>query len=333
MAYRRSLSPTPALLIVKILYSTIRFALNLFPYFMPGCTLWLAISLSNTYESISAELLPKEYTIAQLSSSSVQVLLDQAAQRANAQDYTSAVSLLTQALNLSPPRELTNQILLNRSKIYLVISQPRLSLDDLKLIEYAPSQALESANLWLLRGSAYLLLKDYSSALSALSEAHRTQPNNPMILSNRAVAYRGTGQLELAKQDIEAAIRIQPNQVNYYNLSVVLYQLKDYKSCISILADLIKKSTPFPALYYQRGLCSLSLGVFDSAIADMLKVLTIDPEHADALEQLGVIMLRQNKMQAATQYLSKSSSVRLSRGDIVGYNRVLLLMKQTAGRN
>jgi len=39
-------------------------------------------------------------------------------------------------------------------------------------------------------------------------------------------------------------------------------------------------------------------------------------------------MVRQGKVDAATQYLSRSSSIRLSSGDIDGYNRVLSLMKK-----
>lgn len=266
--------------------------------------------------------------VAQLPSSSIPLLLDQAAQKALIQDYTSSVSLLTQALNLSPSRELTSQILLNRSKIYMMLAQPSLALVDLNNVIYTPSQISELASLWLLRGSAYILIKDYPSAISALSTAQKLDSSDPMILSNRAVAYRAIGKLDLAKQDIQMAIRMQPNQINYYTFSVLLYQSKDYRSCYSLISDLLKKSSPYPALYYQRGLCSFSLGNIDLAVADMLKVLAIDQDHADALEQLGMLMARQSKADAATQYLSRSSSIRLSRGDIDGYNRVLALMRK-----
>jgi lipoprotein NlpI len=236
--------------------------------------------------------------------------------------------LLTQALNLSPSRDLTSQILIDRAKIYMMLAQPRLALGDLNSIAYSPSQIPELASLWLLRGSAYILIKDYVNAISALNTAQKLDSINPMVLSNRAVAHRAIGRLDLAKQDIQMAIKLQPNQINYYTLSVLLYQSKDYRGCFSLVSDLLKQSTPYAALFYQRGLCSSSLGNNDLAVADMLKVLAIDQDHADALEQLGMLMVRQGKVDAATQYLSRSSSIRLSSGDIDGYNRVLSLMKK-----
>jgi tetratricopeptide (TPR) repeat protein len=299
----------------------------LWPYLLLSLVLFDLLGVS-TRAIRAADYNSNRLFLAQASSQSIPKLLDQASQKALQQDYTSSVALLTQALNLSPSRDLTSQILLDRAKIYMMLAQPRLALGDLNSIAYSPSQASELASLWLLRGSAYILIKDYANALTALNAAQKLDSNNPMILSNRAVAYRAMGNLDLAKQDIQAAIKLQPNQINYYTLAVLLYQSKDYRGCFSLVSDLLKQSTPYAALFYQRGLCSSSLGNNDLAVADMLKVLVIDQGHADALEQLGVLMLRQGKLDAATQYLSRSSSIRLSSGDIDGYNRVLLLMKK-----
>jgi tetratricopeptide (TPR) repeat protein len=302
------------------------------PFFLPLFArlilLSLAFAISMPIEAYSSEALPDQLLVSQRPSSSVQGLLDQAAVKANSQDYATAVSLLTQALNLSSSLQLSNQILLDRAKIYLILAQPRLALGDLAGIKYPSSQFSELANLWLLRGSANILNKDYSAAASDLTTALRFEPNNPMILANRAVAYRALGKLELAKQDIQFAIKIQPNKINYYNLAVLMYQLRDFRSCNLLISDLLKSSSPYTPLYYQRGLCLLSMGAFEAAAADMLKVLAIDPEHADALEQLGILMARQRRPDAAMQYLSRSSSIRLSRGDIDGYNRVLTLIKK-----
>ena len=63
------------------------------------------------------------------------------------------------------------------------------------------------------RARAYALLKRYNDAEIDLTNALRIEPTHASALRYRADARRHQGNLSLAKSDIEAALRADPNSV------------------------------------------------------------------------------------------------------------------------
>lgn len=241
-------------------------------------------------------------------------------------DYPAAIALWSQVIMANPPAPMRNEALVNRSKAYLIIGQPSLALADLAACQYQPSQVSALAELWLLKGSAHLQNKQYSEAIAAFAQSERLRPGNPILYSNRSVAYQALGKLTNAKMDILQAIKLQPTFSNYYNLAVLQNLSGNPQACFDLLSQMIKQSQPYGQLFTQRGLCAAKLGRHDEAISDLLKALKLDQGNAEAMEQLGLSLAAKNQKESARQYLVKASSIRLTSGQVEEYQRILAII-------
>ena len=257
------------------------------------------------------------------SGSGVSALMEQATQQFNKGDYQSAIASWTQVIIANPSRSIANEALVNRSKAYLVINQPSLALADLENCRYEPNQIDLLAGLWLLKGTALLQNKQYSESIAAFNQSERLRANNPILYSNRSVAYQAIGKLDLAKADIIKAIKLQPNFSNYYNLAVLQRLSGNPQDCYNILSQMITKSQPYVQLFLQRGLCAAALGKHDEAISDMLRAIKLDPSNVDAIQQIGVSLAAKGEREGAKQYLLKAASIRLSLGQAQEYQKLL----------
>jgi len=72
---------------------------------------------------------------------------------------------------------------------------------------------MQSIDLRIARARAYALLERYNDAEIDLTNALRIEPTHAGALRYRADARRHLGKLRLAKSDIEAALRADPNSV------------------------------------------------------------------------------------------------------------------------
>lgn len=252
--------------------------------------------------------------------------MKKAAERFSRSDYTSAIALWTQVITSNPAIGLLNEALVNRAKAYLIVGQPLLALADLEANRYQPKETRALAELWLLKGSALLQNKQYSEAIAAFANAEKLQPPNPMLLANRSVAYQSLGNMAAARTDLMAAIRLQPNLSNYFNLAVLERLSGNYASCYKLLSEIIAKSQPYAKLFVQRGLCAARLNQQDIAIADMLKALKLEENNVEALEQIGISLAAKQQKEPAKQYLLKASSLRLASGQIEEYKRLLAII-------
>ncbi len=247
-------------------------------------------------------------------------------------DYTAAIALWTQVITSSPGIGLLNEALINRAKAYLIVGQPLLALSDLDATRYQPNETKALADLWLLKGSALLQNKQYPEAIAAFGNAEKLQPPNPMLLANRSVAYQSLGNMAAARADLLAAIRLQPNLSNYFNLAVMERLSGNYASCQKLLSEIIAKSQPFSKLFVQRGLCAAQMNQHDAAIADMLKALKLEENNVEAIQQIGMSLAAKNQKEPAKQYLLKASSLRLASGQIEEYKKLMAIISSLEKR-
>lgn len=241
-------------------------------------------------------------------------------------DYTAAIALWTQVITSNPGIRMMNEALVNRAKAYLIVGQPQLALSDLEASRYQPNETKALAELWLLQGSALLQNKQYALAIAAFAKAEKLQPPNPMLMANRSVAYQSLGNMAAARADLLAAISLQPNLSNYFNLAVLERLNGNYASCYKLLSEIIGKSQPYANLFIQRGLCAAQLNQHDAAIADMLKALKLEENNIEAMQQIGLSLAAKNQKDSAKQYLLKASSLRLASGQIEEYKKLLAII-------
>ena len=118
--------------------------------------------------------------------------------------------------------------------------------------------------------------------------------------NNRGVAYRLRGEYDLALNDYNEAIRLNPNFANYYNNRGIIYRHKhDYDRAIAEYGEAIWLKGDYVAAYYNRALAYSDKGDYDKALMDFGVVLQFNPRNAFALYARGVTFSKKGNAGAA----------------------------------
>jgi len=78
---------------------------------------------------------------------------------------------------------------------------------------------------------------------------------------------------------LEAVVLDNPSAGNYEELAELYLEQKDYRRARECFAKAITSRTDLPDPFYGRALCNLELGDTASALADLEKVVAIEPKH------------------------------------------------------
>ena len=112
------------------------------------------------------------------------------------------------------------------------------------------------AELAFQQGNFLLILGHTDEAIEAYSYAIKLNPHHTDAYSNRGIAYLDNEERDLAIEDFNKQIQLEPNSVKGYF----------YAS----------------GAYYDRGILHCSQGNDDLAIEDYTKAIELQPDHADA---------------------------------------------------
>lgn len=240
-------------------------------------------------------------------------------------EAASALSILIQSIG-SDQKDLRNEALTLRAKAYLVLDQPTLALSDLSQVEYHPREVSRIGENKLLTGVAELQLKYYQKSINSFSVAQKLIPGTADVYSNRAVAYQAIGKYDLAIKDLQKSILIRPAVSSYFNMAILAKESGDYPACLEILNQIISTQPDYPLVFVQRGICAAKLGKHDQSIADMLKVLKVDPSNPDALQQMGISLVEKGQFEGGKKYLEKAASQRLILGQPEKYQEIVAIL-------
>lgn len=108
-------------------------------------------------------------------------------------------------------------------------------------------------------------------------------------LLQRALAYAGYGQLEIALADFDKAAALQPNDLNaLYNRAVTLERLNRYDQALADLEKFLAQRPDELNALYERGYVYLKKGDHDRAIVDFDRVLSISPGFEKAVRNRAI---------------------------------------------
>jgi tetratricopeptide (TPR) repeat protein len=129
--------------------------------------------------------------------------------------------------------------------------------------------------------------------------------------NNRGVAYRLNGKYDLALQDYEQAIRLNPDSANAYNNRGIIYRIKgDYDHAIADYDEAIwLKSGDFPAAFYNRALAHADKGEYDLALPDFDVVMRFDAKNALALYARGLTLLKKGDAEAGKTDIAAAKAI------------------------
>jgi len=145
------------------------------------------------------------------------------------------------------------------------------------------------ANTYTRRGIAYARKGQYDRAIEDLDQAIRINPNYVLALINRGLAYALMGQPDRAIEDLDQAIRINPYRADAFNNRGVAYGgMGQPDRAIEDFDQAIRLHPMYAFALSNRGLAYARKGQPDRAILDFDQAIRIDPNLAVAYNGRGL---------------------------------------------
>ncbi len=215
-------------------------------------------------------------------------------------EYSEAISKLTEYLNKRPSDEVYN---------YLGLSYFKLKKFEEALNMFNESIKLNPNNLEAYNNRGYLYYKsgDNDNAISDYSFVIRKETNSGMSFFYRGLAFLKSGRPEESIEDLTTAISFKNDNPNiYYNRGLAYFEVKKYKEAIEDFSHAISLNSNFSQFYLKRGVAYYKDKQFDNAIDDYKRALEINPENFDANKELGLSYYKYHDYKNSVKFLSKA---------------------------
>ncbi|NCQ94316.1 MAG: tetratricopeptide repeat protein [Microcystis aeruginosa W11-06] len=235
-----------------------------------------------------------------------------------------AIEALQQAINTLPKREnlkkFHSSILQRQSVVYRFLGDFSTSAgrerearenyeQALTVINQAISLFPNNPNYYNEKWSVLSELKRYDEGLAAITQAIYLAPRAAWYV-NRGILYRRQQKYELALDDYNQAIELNPNHANAYNNRGNLYQdLQKYELALDDFNKAIEINPNFAILYYNRGNLYINQQKYDLALSDYNQAIELDSKLAMAYYNRGVLYDDQRKYELALADYSKAIDI------------------------
>jgi lipoprotein NlpI len=156
------------------------------------------------------------------------------------------------------------------------------------------------------RGAAHASKSQFDRAIQDLDQAIRLNPNYAEALRNRGSAYSLKGQFDRAIQDYDQAIRLNPNYALAYNNRGNAYSAKgDNDRAIADYNDTIRLNQYFAEAYKDRGIAYLYSANPAKALADVIQASEFDQRNAYNALWVDIVGQRNNIPSRLSQAIAK----------------------------
>lgn len=125
--------------------------------------------------------------------------------------------------------------------------------------------------------------KNYEKALSDMNEAIRLQPQESQYYVIRAQVYYGLDNYDGAMEDYGNAINLDPyNMIAYYNRGILRAEINDINRAIEDFSAVLRLNPSDYRTLYNRAILYRNIHDFENALADVSKVIDVVPDFAVA---------------------------------------------------
>ena len=159
---------------------------------------------------------------------------------------------------------------------------------------------LTSEGLYL-KGIAYSIMENYTTALSLLEESLKKNPNNPFTYSQVGFLYSKTNRYEKAVEAYREAVNMNPNDYKaFFGLGIAYIRLNQPQQAVAPLTQCTTINPQFPDAFYNLGLVYETLGELEKAAEAYQQFIKINPGPAwTGLNQLGSVYVKLGQYEKA----------------------------------
>lgn len=216
------------------------------------------------------------------------------------QTFDEARALLDEVLKVDPKFK---EALLIRAGLALVADDPDNGIADLRtLLREDPSYVKAHR----LKARAHLKKGEIGLARQSLEDAIKIRPEEATANFELVQLLINTGELDDAVAVLQNMRRFAPGDIKVLQaLALVQEKLKHWDELGNVADALVSKHPQSPLGYYYRGISHLNRSMASSSIGDFEKVLDLMPNSIEALVGLAKSLFAMNKSDDALQRIEK----------------------------
>ncbi len=172
-----------------------------------------------------------------------------------------------------------------------------------KLVELRPSWA----RAWGERGFAHYHLGQQDKALADFGQAFKLEPENPLVLANRASVLLGLDRPAQALQDLDLVLSKKPNlsAVHRYR-GIALRQLGRFEEAIRSLQRAIELKPEFAEHYNELGRTRQAMRQYDAAVRMYTAAIRQNSQYARYWVNRGNVRRYQGDLKGAREDFSQA---------------------------
>jgi len=149
------------------------------------------------------------------------------------------------------------------------------------------------------RGAAYRMQGEFNLAFQDYNQAIKLNPKFAQAYNNRGVAYDHKGEFDRALQDFDQAIKLKPSALTHFNRGNAYLGKSQFDHAIDDYNQAIKLKPDFAAAYDNRCWARAVVGILKPALADCNEALRLSPNNPVTLESRGFVLLKMTNFDAA----------------------------------
>lgn len=140
----------------------------------------------------------------------------------------------------------------------------------------------------------------YDASLALVDQLSRVTADHPALMDLRAANLRALGKIELALEQYEQALALQPQNTSWLlNCAAVLSDLTRFSEAEPLLEKALALSPELTEASVALGKCRVNMGHISNALTCVDAGLSLRPDHAGLLNLRGIILRDLNRLDEA----------------------------------
>jgi tetratricopeptide (TPR) repeat protein len=220
-------------------------------------------------------------------------------------DYTTAISLARQAIQLSPDNAAAHQVL---GSALSFSGRPD---EGLIALQTAQKLSPNTASVYFDLGATYNRLSKFADAAASFRRGLELQHDNGIGLVQLSNALATLGKPEEAIAPAQRAIELLPaNELAHNALGIALVSAKRYGEAVPALQRALEISTVNSVALYFLGSAHYRLGQFDEAVKTTTKLVELNPQNADAHITHAFVLAEKGDAEAAFEAAQRALALK-----------------------
>ena len=156
----------------------------------------------------------------------------------------------------------------------------------------------------------YLLSQKYDAAIHELTALLLKYPNDPSLLCNMGLAFKGKKDFTEATNFLNKSLRFDPENLNIYlNLIEVYIESFDYTKAIALLKEILQKNSRIERCYQLLAFCYREINSFEESHKNLEFSIQLNPFNYETFYHLGFSYIWKKDFARATECFRKCNEL------------------------